>query len=137
MRLPVSLKPFPVGKMAPQGRMRGRFATTIRLRATEARFPLISQRAGPLTASPEGEAMQQKSAAPPSKNSAFTYCIEVSATRTASSRRINLRRFCRSARRSVGEVSTMPSSGGAAGSVNCKLIPGPSPTVSAQPMALV
>ena len=31
----------------------------------------------------------------------------------------------------------MPSSGGAAGSVNCKLIPGPSPTVSAQPMALV
>ena len=26
---------------------------------------------------------------------------------------------------------------GAAGSVNCKLIPGPSPTVSAQPMALV
>ena len=64
MRLPVSLKPFPVGKVAPQGRMRGRFATAIRLRATEARFPLISQRAGPLTASPEGEAMQQKSAVP-------------------------------------------------------------------------
>ena len=64
MRLPVSLKPSPVGKVAQQGRMKGRFATAIRLRATEARFPLISQRAGPLTASPEGEAMQQKSAAP-------------------------------------------------------------------------
>ena len=64
MRLPVSLKPSPVGKVAPQGRMRGRFAAAIRLRATEAMFPLISQRAGPLTASPEGEAMQQKSAAP-------------------------------------------------------------------------
>ena len=51
MRLPVSLKPSPVGKVAQQGRMRGR-------------FPLIRQRAGPLTASPEGEAMQQKSAAP-------------------------------------------------------------------------
>ena len=57
MRLPVSLKLFLVGKVAPQGRMRGRFATMIRLRATEARFPLISQRAGPLTASPEGEAI--------------------------------------------------------------------------------
>ena len=64
MRLPVSLKPFPVGKVAQQGRMKGRFATAIRLRAAEARFPLISQRAGPLTASPEGEAMLQKSAAP-------------------------------------------------------------------------
>lgn len=124
MRLPVSLKPSPVGKVAPRGRMRGRFATAIRLRATEARFP---QRGKPCS----------KKAPLPSKNSAFTYCIEVSATRTASSRRISLRRFCRSARRSVGEVSTMPSSGGAAGSVNCKLIPGPSPTVSAQPMALV
>ena len=31
----------------------------------------------------------------------------------------------------------LPGGGGAAGSVNCKLIPGPSPTVSAQPMALV
>ena len=136
MRLPASLKPFPVGKVAPQGRMRGRFATAIRLRAAEARFPLISQRAGPLTVFPRGKPCSKK-APPPSKNSAFTYCIEVSATRTASSRRISLRRFCRSARRSVGEVSTMPSSGGAAGSVNCKLIPGPSPTVSAQPMALV
>ena len=136
MRLPVSLKPSPVGKVAPLGRMRGRFATAIRLRAAEARFPLISQRAGPLTASLVGKPCSKK-APSPSKNSAFTYCIEVSATRTASSRRISLRRFCRSARRSVGEVSTMPSSGGAAGSVNCKLIPGPSPTVSAQPMALV
>ena len=54
MGLPVSLKPSPVGKVAQQGRMKGRFATAIRLRATEARFPLISQRAGPLTASPEG-----------------------------------------------------------------------------------
>ena len=59
MRLPVSLKPSPVGKVGQQGRMRGRFATAIRLRAAEARFPLISQRAGPLTISPEGEAMLQ------------------------------------------------------------------------------
>ena len=57
MRLPVSLKPFPVGKAAQQGRMRGGFATAIRLRAAEAWFPLIRQRAGPLTASPEGEAI--------------------------------------------------------------------------------
>ena len=136
MRLPVSLKPSPVGKVTQQGRMRGRFAKRSVYGQQRQSFPLISQRAGPLTVSPEGEAMLQK-APPLSKNSAFTYCIEVSATRTASSRRISLRRFCRSARRSVGEVSTMPSSGGAAGSVNCKLIPGPSPTVSAQPMALV
>lgn len=59
MRLPVSLKPSPVGKVAQQGRMKGRFATAIRLRATEARFPLISQRAGPLTASPKGEAIHR------------------------------------------------------------------------------
>ena len=120
MRLPVSLKPSPVGKVAPRGRMRGRFAAAIRLRATEAMAPLISQRAGPLQLPPRGKPCSKK-APLPSKNSAFTYCIEVSATRTASSRRISLRRFCRSARRSVGEVSTMPSSGGAAGSVNCKL----------------
>ena len=137
MRLPVPLKPSPVGKVAPQGRMRGRFAAAIRLQATEARFPLISQRAGPLTASPEGEAIVQKNAAPFSGNSVSIYYTKVSATSTASSRRISLRRFCRSARRSVGEVNTIPSSGGAAGSVNCKLMPGPSPTVNAQPMALV
>ena len=137
MRLPVSLKPSPVGKVAPQGRMRGRFATAIRLRAAEARFPPHQSAGGAADSFPRGGKPCSKKAPLPSKNSAFTYCIEVSATRTASSRRISLRRFCRSARRSVGEVSTMPSSGGAAGSVNCKLIPGPSPTVSAQPMALV
>ena len=64
MRLPVSLQPFPVGKVAPQGRMRGRFIMTDHLRTAMAGSPLISQRAEPLTASPEGEAMQQKSAAP-------------------------------------------------------------------------
>ena len=57
MGLPVSLKPSPVGKVAQQGRMRGRFAAAIRLRAAQARFSLISQRAGPLTASPAGEAI--------------------------------------------------------------------------------
>ena len=57
MRLPVSLKPFPVGKVAPQGRMRGRFIMTDHLRTAMAGSPLISQRAGPLTASPAGEAI--------------------------------------------------------------------------------
>ena len=42
--------------MAPQGRMRGEFAAVSRLWAIMANLPLISQRAGPLTASPEGEA---------------------------------------------------------------------------------
>ena len=57
MRLPVSLKPSPEGKVAPQGRMRGRFIMTDHLRTAMAGSPLISQRAGPLTASPEGEAI--------------------------------------------------------------------------------
>ena len=42
--------------MAPQGRMRGEFAAASRLWVIMANLPLISQRAGPLTASPEGEA---------------------------------------------------------------------------------
>ena len=42
--------------MAPQGRMRGEFAAVSRLWGIMANLPLISQRAGPLTASPEGEA---------------------------------------------------------------------------------
>ena len=42
--------------MAPQGRMRGEFAVVSRLWVIMANLPLISQRAGPLTASPEGEA---------------------------------------------------------------------------------
>ena len=57
MRLPVSLKPSPEGKVAPQGRMRGRFIMTDHLRTAMAGSPLISQRAGPLTASPAGEAI--------------------------------------------------------------------------------
>ena len=57
MRLPVSLKPSPVGKVAQQGRMRGRFIMTDHLRTAMAGSPLISQRAGPLTASPAGEAI--------------------------------------------------------------------------------
>ena len=43
--------------MAPQGRMRGEFAAIARSRVAVAHLPLISQRAGPLTASPEGEAL--------------------------------------------------------------------------------
>ena len=39
------------GKVAPQGRMRGELAATGRKRVIVARLPLISQRAGPLTAS--------------------------------------------------------------------------------------
>ena len=42
--------------MAPQGRMRGELAAASRLWVIMANLPLISQRAGPLTASPEGEA---------------------------------------------------------------------------------
>ena len=42
--------------MAPQGRMRGAFAVPAREQAIAARPPLISQRSGPLTASPKGEA---------------------------------------------------------------------------------
>ena len=41
-------------KVAPQGRMRGEFAAASRLWGIMANLPLISQRAGPLTASPEG-----------------------------------------------------------------------------------
>ena len=44
--------------MAPQGRMRGGFAAIARKRVATARPSLISQRSGPLTASPEGEATQ-------------------------------------------------------------------------------
>ena len=39
---------------------RGRLPAATRCRAIMARFPLISQRAGPLTASSEGEAIQTK-----------------------------------------------------------------------------
>ena len=44
------------GKVAPQGRMRGRCAIAARRRTAVGKFPLISQRAGPLTASPKGKA---------------------------------------------------------------------------------
>ena len=52
------IKPSPLGgkKVAPQGRMRGEFAVVSRLWVIMANLPLISQRAGPLTASPKGEA---------------------------------------------------------------------------------
>ena len=43
-------------KVAPQGRMRGELAAAARVRGIAASPPLISQRSGPLTASPEGEA---------------------------------------------------------------------------------
>ena len=39
--------------------MRAKFAIAARKRAVPARLPLISQRAGPLTASPKGEATQR------------------------------------------------------------------------------
>ena len=42
--------------MAPQGRMRGEPAVAARVLVIAARPPLISQRSGPLTASPKGEA---------------------------------------------------------------------------------
>ncbi len=46
----------PRGKVAPQGRMRGELAAAARVRVISASPPLISQRSGPLTASPAGEA---------------------------------------------------------------------------------
>ena len=46
----------PRGKVAPQGRMRGELAAAARVRVVSASPPLISQRSGPLTASPKGEA---------------------------------------------------------------------------------
>ena len=53
----VNLQAFPHGgKVAPQGRMRGEFATAARERVISESPPLISQRSGPLTASPKGEA---------------------------------------------------------------------------------
>ena len=48
--------------MAPQGRMRGEFAAASRLWGIMANLPLISQRAGPLTAFPVGEAKPNKNA---------------------------------------------------------------------------
>ena len=48
----LTLKSLPLGgKVAPQGRMRGELAATGRKRVIVVRLPLISQRAGPLTAS--------------------------------------------------------------------------------------
>ena len=46
----------PWGKVAPQGRMREKCAITVRKRIAAVNFALISQRSGPLTASPSGEA---------------------------------------------------------------------------------
>ena len=53
----------PRGKVAPQGRMRGSLTATTRSRAATASAALISQRAGPLTASPKGEAARRKKSA--------------------------------------------------------------------------
>ena len=50
----------PRGKVAPQGRMRGELAAAARVRVISASPPLISQRSGPLTASPKGEAARRK-----------------------------------------------------------------------------
>ena len=47
--------------MAPQGRMRGKFFVAARKRVPMADLPLISQRSGPLTAPPKGEANTTKS----------------------------------------------------------------------------
>ena len=50
-------KAFPHGgKVAPQGRMRGELFAAARVRVISESPPLISQRSGPLTASPKGEA---------------------------------------------------------------------------------
>lgn len=52
-----SLSLLPLGeKVAPQGQMRGEFAEACRKQAIGG-LPLISQRAGPLTAYPTGEAI--------------------------------------------------------------------------------
>ena len=51
------------GKVAPQGRMRGSLTATTRSRAATASTALISQRSGPLTASPKGEAARRKKTA--------------------------------------------------------------------------
>ena len=53
----------PRGKVAPQGRMRGSLTATTRSRAATASAALISQRSGPLTASPKGEAARRKKSA--------------------------------------------------------------------------
>ena len=53
----------PRGKVAPQGRMRGELAAAARVRVVSASPPLISQRSGPLTASPKGEAARRKKSA--------------------------------------------------------------------------
>ena len=53
----------PRGKVAPQGRMRGRLTAPPHSRAATASAALISQRAGPLTASPAGEAARRKKSA--------------------------------------------------------------------------
>ncbi len=45
--------------MAPQGRMRGEFAAIARFRVAVAHLPLISQRAGSLTASPFGGSLSR------------------------------------------------------------------------------
>ena len=72
-------------KVAPQGRMRGEFAAASRLWGIMANLPLISQRAGPLTASPEGEAFLYQSGSSCSS-------IPVAAP-TAQSRPV-MKRFC-------------------------------------------
>ena len=53
----------PRGKVAPQGRMRGEPAAAARVWVISASPPLISQRSGPLTASPKGEAARRKKSA--------------------------------------------------------------------------
>ena len=53
----------PRGKVAPQGRMRGSLTAATHSRAATASAALISQRAGPLTASPAGEAARRKKSA--------------------------------------------------------------------------
>ena len=137
MRLPVFSKPSPLGEGGPAGPDEGRVCHGNPFTGNRGKVFPHQSAGGAADSFPRGGSHCAKNAAPFSGNGVSIYYTKVSATNTASSRRISLRRFCRSARRSVGEVNTIPSSGGAAGSVNCKLMPGPSPTVSAQPMALV
>ena len=47
------------GRGSDRGRMRGRFTVVARKRVIAARLALISQRTGPLTASPKGEAIHR------------------------------------------------------------------------------
>ena len=65
----------PWGKVAPQGRMREKLVVAACKQITVARFPLISQRSGPLTAPPLGEAFSPIDTAFPSAYNETIECL--------------------------------------------------------------